>query len=1362
MERDGKGTYFGIGLDLDALRQGAEESKKILAEISSKAIQEGGIIDKAFGTSGAASAFNVLEAAIRGAGNEIKDMDFGTAEEKIGALSYIIRENETNIAGLTEELNNMRSEAEDAFQNGNTAVVMEKTKAIELQTKRITELTEETEGYRNTLQAVMTASGMSSSGYSVPRLYNSQEDLKHVEDLKNKIAETQAEIQRIGSTGGNTNGLTVSLSALKDELNTCEQAAAEAATALGSDLGNRAVEAQQTLYNCNNAVEAQKEKLNTLSTAVEAARVAFEEIQHSEDATSEDITRAAATYDQLSESLREATEEMSLLQQTQKEATTKWDNINKEIQAHDSILVKMLGGYENYNKMLGSLPAPIQAFVGGIQGMTGAAKMFIATPLGAVIGAIVLALKTVQIWFNSTVEGQLKFAEVSGYVSGILGQLKEIVISTGKAIFNAFTNPKKAVQELWDAIKQNIVNRVQALGAMFANLGQVIKNTFSLDLEEAKANLKAMGEDMLTLMTGVEDLGDKVGNWAAGVQEAATATANITRQNKELDIEISKWGVRKQELEKKKNEARAKMYDTNISAEERKKAQKDFEDALNEEIAAEEAFLDKRIELQKQSMSLTSNTIEDENRLRELQAEKAQLAARKAQEMASLQRRANAIDNSAEKQQNALINLGEMEAEIILKNNKNKLQLMQEGYAKRLEEIKFEHDSELQELNKFKEKLKKLNNDAGIDTDADGLTSEQREQIEQWQNGIDAKYAKNQSSVLETVLSQIRTYEQKRLKVQEEFSRKREELYTKDENGDKVLKKGVEQGNIDEMDRLEAEVLKGIDEEFASRSEAYEEWCGEIANMTLEQLKSTLQLAKEELDNLEKQGEKNTEKLAIARAKVNKAEKAVKKASAENEVNPSKRAIKEWQDLYKTLNECNNSFKEIGQTVGGVAGEIISTAGTIMTSSLSMINGIVQLVNISSAGLQATGKSGASALKTMERASIILTIISSAMQIATQIAKLFNSDKQHQKEIEGLQSRIDQLQWELNNADVVRIQEKNGKALERVRNTYNEINNEVLKTTLSINNSSNAIRAFSATTQVENISLARSAKKLAAAYAEVEYSTNKALGAEKYKEAKREIENIAKQQILLSKQIDEEKKKKKPDDKKITELEKTIEKRGAEAVEKINKIVEDIVGDTAPALAEKLGDAFIGAFRAGEDAAKAWHNTVNNIIADIVKKMLVQQLLEQPLGEIFNKYKHKWFKDGKFQGFNNVNDSLVGLSDELKSLITGFQKGMNGLPEELRNLLLTGAEGAREASKKGIATASQESVDEQNGRLTAIQGHTYSIKEDTHRLTEISSIILESVMGIERNTGRLETIENDIRSVKDSINDISLKGIRIQ
>ena len=86
--------------------------------------------------------------------------------------------------------------------------------------------------------------------------------------------------------------------------------------------------------------------------------------------------------------------------------------------------------------------------------------------------------------------------------------------------------------------------------------------------------------------------------------------------------------------------------------------------------------------------------------------------------------------------------------------------------------------------------------------------------------------------------------------------------------------------------------------------------------------------------------------------------------------------------------------------------------------------------------------------------------------------------------------------------------------------------------------------------------------------------------------------------------------------------------------------------------------------------------------------------------------------------------------------------------------------------QKGIATASQESVDENNARVTTIQGHTYSLVQGVTELNRTGNAILEKVTGIEKNTketnDKLDKMSNDVKNMKSSLDNIETKGIYIK
>lgn len=692
---------------------------------------------------------------------------------------------------------------------------------------------------------------------------------------------------------------------------------------------------------------------------------------------------------------------------------------------------------------------------------------------------------------------------------------------------------------------------------------------------------------------------------------------------------------------------------------------------------------------------------------------------------------------------------------------------------KMIEDLKDKKTLEWLNQNPKATKEQEIEYRASLNLTTADLSSEQQAMLRSYAEIARQIQVNGNRAALDDMLKDVLTYEQQRTEIAEEYEKKRKALYQTDEQGNyvldesgsPVLRQGVTQGNVDELNRQEEEALQRVDEMFAEREATYQAWCNQIADYTLEQLENVLAEAEAALEDAKKQGVGGN-KLAEANAKVTTAKKKVSEARAKEDVSPDKRSIKEWEDLYKTLLECEKQFESIGNTVGGVAGEIISVAGNITTSSLSMINGIVQLVNMSSAGIVGTSTAAATAIQTVEKASVILTIISAAMQIVMQIVNLFNSDDEKQEHIEALQGRIDQLQWELDNADIVRLQENSGKAVERVRQALSETYQELLKNKLAVGDVAGAWRLLFTNVSSNSEVLEKTAEKLAKAYANIEYTADKALGGEKYASTKEQLENIAQQQILIQEQIEAEQSKKKSDGGQIEEWQRQIEELGQEAVQIINDMVEDIIGGSSSEIASELGDAFFEAFQAGEDYAEAWGDKVNEIVADVMKRMLVSKFLEEPLGEIFDKYKKKWFPDGQFAGLDAVISSLGGFASDLNAVGDDFATIWENLPDSVKSMFDVTEEATREASEKGIATASQESVDELNGRATAIQGHTYSISENTKIILSVVNMILQSVLNIETHTERIsglvEDVESSVKEMKDTVNDIALKGVKLK
>lgn len=521
-------------------------------------------------------------------------------------------------------------------------------------------------------------------------------------------------------------------------------------------------------------------------------------------------------------------------------------------------------------------------------------------------------------------------------------------------------------------------------------------------------------------------------------------------------------------------------------------------------------------------------------------------------------------------------------------------------------------------------------------------------------------------------------------------------------------------------------------------------------------------------------------KLNQATEKSNKAEQNALKAR--NNITVS------YKNFATQLESVNTVIKDVGSKASNLASVFSDDVADSIDKSIDFISDMLDATSTVIDAIGDTGKSVASAMQTtaqatgtavqgtatataaaistVEKASVILAVISAALQIATAIANLFNNDDEKQEEIERLQERIDQLQWELDNAEAVRLQENTGDALQRLKTILSQTQEEVLKLHLTTNQYYSGWYRMIGRLVYQNEIYEKSIQKIADAYAGVAYTADKALGEDKYKDARAQLENLAEQQILLQNQINAENDKKDSDSGQIAEWQRQIQENAEEMATIINEMLEDIIGYTAEDLASELGQAFIEAARQGEDAMEAWHDKVKDIVADVLQRMLIQKYLEAPIGAIFDKYKTKWFgSDGSFKGgIQTVIDSMGDFANDLNMVGTQFEKIWESLPDTVTDWFSGDEE--RQGSEKGIATASQDSVDENNARLTTIQGHTYSINQGVIELNRTGNAMLEKLTGIEENTSqmndKLDTMNANIRNIRSDVGDIQTKGIKVR
>lgn len=100
-----------------------------------------------------------------------------------------------------------------------------------------------------------------------------------------------------------------------------------------------------------------------------------------------------------------------------------------------------------FTDIIDGMGLPLTKSIKGFSAMTKSAIGFIATPLGAVLAAIVFVLKSVYTYLNKSAEGQKILAKVSAFLGSIMQSVTDIVIAFGKYFFKVFTGANTITNE---------------------------------------------------------------------------------------------------------------------------------------------------------------------------------------------------------------------------------------------------------------------------------------------------------------------------------------------------------------------------------------------------------------------------------------------------------------------------------------------------------------------------------------------------------------------------------------------------------------------------------------------------------------------------------------------------------------------------------------------------------------------------------------------------------------------------------------------------------------------------------------------------------------------------------------------------
>jgi hypothetical protein len=258
--------------------------------------------------------------------------------------------------------------------------------------------------------------------------------------------------------------------------------------------------------------------------------------------------------------------------------------------------------------------------------------------------------KTVD-FFNTTFNTlQVAFSDFVKWIESNTGTFTDFF----KSIFE---DPLGAVEDLGNAIKDNIIERFNSLLDTLGFVGEAMKRFFEGDFKGALESVQNAGKEMLDVFTGIDGSADKIANAALAVGEYAKETikqgAAMTEVNKAAEIaEVLAQGLI-EKYDRQAEKLRQVRDDETLTIEQRKKANEELGAVLDEQERVMLENAQKVVDKAKQDLALAPDNIEFINAKKQAETElagvQAQVAGFRSEQLMnemSLQRELVDLDKS--------------------------------------------------------------------------------------------------------------------------------------------------------------------------------------------------------------------------------------------------------------------------------------------------------------------------------------------------------------------------------------------------------------------------------------------------------------------------------------------------------------------------------------------------------------------------------------------------------------------------------------------------------------------------------------------------------------------------------------------
>ena len=490
---------------------------------------------------------------------------------------------------------------------------------------------------------------------------------------------------------------------------------------------------------------------------------------------------------------------------------------------------------------------------------------------------------------------------------------------------------------------------------------------------------------------------------------------------------------------------------------------------------------------------------------------------------------------------------------------------------------------------------------------------------------------------------------------------------------------------------------------------------------------------------------KKTENYNAAKDKVVKKDNQVKKSEKE---------------VRAQISELADTIDELGKSIGGPAGEIISLIGSIGSFTMTAM-----------AGVEAAADTSANAISTVEKASVILAIIGAAVQIAMKIFDMFGKDdttEKYEKAKEAYESYINILD---------RVIEKQ---LELAETLTGDTANAVYEAAIA------NIKKQSENAKVlgkQYLNSGASGKSHSKGYDEVDDMSGEGWkqAAETLGMSEKEFKKKMGGRMTGLFDLTDEQLLKLQSDAGIfwSQLDSDTQKYAdqiANGVGKVAEVLEQQIADTTLIDYDSLRSDFQDLL-SDMDADSA--DFADNF-EDYMRNAILNSMLKDEFMDRLTAWREKLYNamdDGVTEDeYNALKAEGQQIADEMKAR----RDAMSDIYKWDKD------DDEREASKKGFASMSQDSADKLDGSFAVMTSHTYSINEEvksinsgTEKIAEKLSYlinmdknmsemrrcnytIVSHLSDISNYTSNLVEIREFMYAVKLGIDTLNTKGITLK